>query len=95
MKESRSGLLSNMTKLQGEPDVLLHDVSNYDEASEKKATLANACAKCLEFCIRYSSEVPCTEGCIGSFVLHYEGTPIKGDREIPQLKLIEKAGTSY
>jgi len=70
MKKSRSGLLSNMTKLQGELDVLLHDVSNYDEASEKKATLAKAFAKCLEFCIRYGSEVPCTEGCIGSFVLH-------------------------
>jgi len=59
--KSRSGFLSNVTRLQGELDVLLQDVSNYEEASEKKGALDEAFTKCLEFCERYISEVPCTE----------------------------------
>jgi len=61
MRKSRSGFLSNVTRLQGELDVLLQDVSNYDEASEKKGALDEAFTMCLEFCERYISEVPCTK----------------------------------
>jgi len=45
--KSRSGFLSNVTRLQGELDVLLQDVSNYEEASEKKGALDEAFTKCL------------------------------------------------
>jgi len=61
MKKSRSGFLSNVTRLEGELDVLLQDVSNYQEASDKKGALDGAFTKCLEFCKRYISEVPFTE----------------------------------
>jgi len=37
MKKSRSGFLSNVTRLQGKLDVLLQDVSKYEEASKKRA----------------------------------------------------------
>lgn len=61
MKKSTSSLLSNVTKFQGELDVLLNIVSNYDEVSQKKAAFDEAFTKCLEFCERYSHEMPCTE----------------------------------
>ena len=61
LKMSRSGFFSNVTRLQGELDVLLQDLSNYEEASEKTGALDEAFTKYLEFCKRYISEVPCTE----------------------------------
>ena len=59
--KSRSGFLSNVTRLQGELDVLLQCVSNYKEVSEKKGALDEAFMKCFGFCETYISEVPCTE----------------------------------
>jgi len=61
MKKSRSRFLGNVTNLQSELDVLLQNVSNYEEASKKKGALDETSTKCLEYCKRYISEVPCTE----------------------------------
>ena len=61
MKKSRSGLLANVTRLPGELEVLFLDIANYEEASRKKVALDEAFGKCLEFCKKYSCEVPSGE----------------------------------
>jgi len=61
MKMSRSGLLANVTRLQGEFDVLFLNIANYEEASRKKVALDEAFDKCLEFCKKYNCEVPSGE----------------------------------
>jgi len=51
-----SCLLSNVTKLQGELDILML-LSNCNEVSKKKAALDEAFAKCLDFCKQYFRRV--------------------------------------
>jgi len=61
MMKSRSGLLANVTRLRGELEVLFLDIADYEEASRKKVGFDEAFDKCLEFCKKYSCEVPSGE----------------------------------
>ena len=61
LKNSRSGFISHVTKLQGELATLFDDVTQCKEATLKKNALDEAFQKCLEQCNLYISEIPATE----------------------------------
>ena len=60
LKKQRSGLIGNLTRLEGELDVLLLDVS-YREAMGKKQEYDEAHAKCTEHCVKFLNMIPHTE----------------------------------
>ena len=57
MKRQRSGFIVNVSRLQGELDVLLLDIDNHKEAAEKENALDNAFVKCIQHCEKYFVEV--------------------------------------
>ena len=61
MKRTRSGLIANVSRLQGELDVVLLDINNHKEAAEKKNALDEAFVKCIQHCEKYFVEVPASD----------------------------------
>jgi len=61
MKRTRSGLIANVSRLQGELDVLLLDINNHKETAEKKNALDEAFVKCIQHCEKYFVEVPASD----------------------------------
>ena len=57
MKRQRSGFIVNVSRLQGELDVLLLDIDNHKEAAEKENALDDAFVKCIQHCEKYFVEV--------------------------------------
>ena len=60
MRRTRSGLIANVSRIQGELDVLLLDIDNHKEAAEKKNAL-DAFVKCIQHCEKYFLEVPASD----------------------------------
>jgi len=56
-----SGLIANVSRLQGELNVLLLDINNHKEAAEKKNALDEAFVKCIQHCEKYFVEVPASD----------------------------------
>ena len=60
MKRTRSGLIGQVTKLQGELESLMVHSSQYETASKKKFELDEAMSRCLEHSSSYFNSVPDT-----------------------------------
>ena len=63
MKRTRSGLIEDVTKLQGELESLMVDSSQYETASKKKFELDESMSRCLEHSCSYLNSVPDTADC--------------------------------
>jgi len=61
MKRKRSAFIANVSRIQGELDVLLLDIDNHKEAAEKKNALDDAFVKCIQHCEKYFVEVPASD----------------------------------
>ena len=58
MKRTRSGLIGNVTRIQGELDVLMLERSQYEPACTKKNDLDDAILKCMEHASSYLQAIP-------------------------------------
>jgi len=53
LTRTRTGFIANVSRIEGELDVLLLDIDSHKEEAEKKNDLDNAFVKCIQHCEKY------------------------------------------